>query len=156
MTEGQYFSGFLWAPSKNFWTEIIKEISEKYKVTRTKVYKFSTVQDLENLILRLYRNDHVSMNRIKNVKLKLLKQYQPICLNFQIYVPTPENQGHGIYSIEPNVIKMKNDIRKKYRDNIPGYKRDIIMHISDNSIQTSFVDDIITNAIIHKPESEKN
>ena len=42
---------------------------------------------------------------------------------------------------------MKRSIRKTYRDYIKNYKRDIILHISDNKVQTSFVDNLVDNYI---------
>jgi len=149
VVEGQYFSGFLWAPSEKYWHNIIRVISSKYQITYTKKYKFASHKDLENLIIKLYKYDRVSMDKIKKFKIKNLMKYDPICFHFQFWVSHPENiKRHHDYA-EPNVIKMKNDIRKKYKVHIDGYVRDIILHISDNNTQTGFVDAIIKHAIYH-------
>ena len=150
MEEGQYFSGFLWAPSKQYWNKIIRDISSKYQIIHTKKYKFNSSHDLENMIIWLYKNDHVSMTQVRTNKIETLMKYPPICLHFEFYVNKPEIKGLGVYAVEPNVIKMKNAIRKKYRKYIENHDRYVIIHISDNIIQTSFIDDIINKAIVHK------
>jgi hypothetical protein len=149
MADGQYFGGFLWAPSEEYWHNIMRHISSNFQITYIKKYKFETSHDLEKMIIKLYKYDHVPMERIKNVKIANLMKFAPKCLHFQFWVPNPENVGRGNHIIEPNVINMKNSIRRKYRKYITNYKRDIIIHISDNVIQTGFIDDII-NRTIHK------
>ena len=142
--------GFLWAPSIEYWDDIIDIIDKKYGILHIKKYKFSSVDDLERVILKLYENDNVPIDKIKKVKVKLLKKYQPICVNFYFEVNKDKLVEHKGRYIVPEVIDMKKSIRKKYRNNINNYKRDIIIHISDNSKQTSYVDNLISNYIRKK------
>ena len=145
----RYFSGFLWAPSEEYWHYIIRRISKQYQVTHVRQYKFHTHDDLRNMIVRLYKYDDVNIKKIKKHKIAALEKYQPKCLHFQIYVPNPEftHSKHGI--IEPNVIDMKRSIRRKYKKKIDNYITDIIIHISDNQKQTKFIDDIVNNSITY-------
>ena len=148
--EGIFFSGFLWAPSEEYWHCIIRRISKKYQLTYVRQYKFHSHEDLRNMIIKLYKYDNVSLKKIKKHKIATLENYQPKCLHFQIYVSNPEfiPSKHGV--IEPNVISMKRSIRKKYKKKIDNYITDIIIHISDNQIQTKFIDNIVNNEIIRK------
>ena len=138
--------GFLWAPSIEYWNDILDIIDENYKIIRVKKYKFGSFEDLERVIIRLYENDKSApLNKIKKIKIATLKEYEPVCLNFYFKV-----KSNGNVKKIPDVIEMKKMIRHKFRDNIRNYKRDIIIHISDNPKQTSFVDNLIDNYIRKK------
>jgi|SRR5579863_4324521 len=146
---GAYFNGFLWAPAEKYWNNIIRYISSKYQITLVRKYKFKTFHDLENMIMKLYRHDPVSITSIKNVKLKLLSKYSPICLQFQIYVNEIEMIPRGRHNIaDKGVLKMKKEIRKRYRSKIVGYQTDIIIHISDNDEQTECINKLIQKDIV--------
>jgi len=142
--------GFLWAPSKDHWDDILDIIDKKYGIIHAKKYKFSSVDDLERVIIKLYENDNVPLDKIKRVKVKLLKKYEPVCVNFFFQVDKDQLHQHNDRYIVPEVIEMKKNIRKKYRDNIDNYKRDIIIHISDNAKQTTYVNNLIDNYIKKK------
>ena len=149
------FGGFLWAPSRKYWKEILSIIDKKYELIHTKKYRFESHADLERVIIKLYEKDTVPIERIKKIKIKSLKAYDPVCLNFYFRVKlgpfsTLVEKGQNkkdMDKITKDVIKMKRSIRKSYRDYIKNYKRDIILHISDNKLQTSFVDNLVDNYI---------
>ena len=137
------FGGFLWAPSKKYWKEILAIIDKKYGLIHTKKYRFETHDDLERVIVKLYEKDKVCLDRVRQIKIKSLKEYDPVCLNFYFKVSSSKDEQE----ITKNVIKMKRSIRKEYRGYITNYKKDIILHISDNKMQTSFVDNLVENYI---------
>lgn len=144
-----YLSGFLWAPSEPYWPNIIRKISSKYQITSIQKYKFHTYKELKIMVIRLYKHDNVSMTQIKNNKLKTFKKYPPVCIAFQIYISEP-NISEGKHDvIETDVMNLKKKIRKKYKSKIEDYIFDVIIHISDNTKQTKFVDNIINKAIIY-------
>ena len=138
------FGGFLWAPSRKYWGEILSIIDKKYEIIHTKKYRFASHDDLERVIVKLYEKDTVPMTRIRKVKIKSLKAYDPVCLNFYFKVKMDNNKKD---EITKDVINMKRQIRKSYKGYIKNYKKDIILHISDNELQTSFVDNLIDNYI---------
>lgn len=142
--------GFLWAPSEKYWDDILNIIDKRYGLIHVKKYKFGSTYDLEKVILKLYENDNVPLEKIKKVKVKQLKKYDPVCINFYFQVKKNDVNMHNNKISVPDVIDMKREIRRKYRDNIQNYKRDIIIHISDNPKQTSFVDNLIENYIRKK------
>ena len=147
--QGLYLGGFLWAPSEKFWPNIIRNISSKYQITYIRKYKFHSHDDLRRMIVKLYKNDNVSMRKVEKYKISALENYPPTCLHFQLYISDPNliRKKHDI--IEPNVIAMKRSIRKKYKGRIVGYSKDIIIHISDNKKQTSFIDNIINKSLTY-------
>lgn len=137
--------GFLWAPSRKYWKEILNIINTQYKLTRVKKYKFASFEDLEKMIIKLYENDKSApLDKIKKVKIKSLREFEPVCINFYFKVP------HFDKNKSLEVIGMKKRIRNEYRDRITNYKKDIILHISDNSKQTVFINDLINYYIIKK------
>lgn len=149
--------GFVWGSAEAYWDKIIKQLSENYQLISIKKYKFSSTTDLERMITKLYENDRVSMNKIKNVKIRLLKKYKPVCLNFFFKVnnPTFEVDNRGILVI-PDVIKTKMEIRNRFKHRIDGYRHDIIIHISDNSDQNQFIHNLINKYIKKKRQSNQS
>ena len=136
--------GFLWAPSIEYWDDILKIIDERYELINTKKYRFSSFEDLERVIIKLYENDRSApLDKIKKVKIKSLKKHPSVCLNFYFKIPLDTNY-------KENVINMKKEIRNKYKSHIENYRRDIIIYISDNEKQTSFIDNLIDNYIKKK------
>lgn len=142
--------GFLWAPSKQYWHDIIDFISKDYEIIRIKKYKFASMKDLERVIIKLYEDDNIPLDKIKKVKVKALDQYAPVCLNFYFKIKNPITEDYHGRMIVPEVIKMKQQIRKKYKKHINNYKKDIIIHISDNPQQTDSVDNLIDSYIRKK------
>jgi hypothetical protein len=144
---GVCFYGFLWAPCEQWWPQILKSIAEKYQLVKTKKYKFQSHKDLSNMILKLYKHDDVNLDLIKKVKIEALKGYPPRCMHFRFLVNNPEYIPRGNSRADKAVLKLKKSIRKEYKDKVTGYRRDIIIHISDNPGQSNIVDDLITKEI---------
>lgn len=144
-----YLSGFLWSPIEKYWPNIIRKISKSYQITFVEKYKFHTHKGLQNMVIRLYKYDNVSMKRVKNNKLRTFAKYPPVCMSFQIYIPKPHISKGKRDTIEKHVVSLKRKIRKKYKSKIDDYVFDVIIHISDNPKQTKFIDDIINKAIIY-------
>lgn len=139
--------GFLWAASMDYWEDILHIIEEKYPIIYVKKYKFDSTESLGKMIFHLYKNDQIPMKKVKKVKIKSLKELPPICINFFIRVDNPAYTLYRNQYVIKDVIDMKNDIRKQFRELIPNYKHDIILHISDNSEQTEYIHTLIEKYI---------
>ena len=138
------FSGFLWSPSKLLWKNIIKDINESNQVIKYLIYDFDDLDTFENNIINIYKTDDISIDKIKNIKLNSMKKYTYTFLYFEIKIDNPKyrikNNGSDISQV---VEHIKLNIRNKYKDKINNYIHDIIIHITDNSLQTTEIQTII-------------
>ena len=141
--------GFIWAPAIKYKDEILEQLGQKYELLNYKKYSFVSFDHLERVIVKLYENDDVSMDYISNYKIKRLREYKPECINFCIKINNPKfsKAKHNNQMVINSIIKLKNKIRDKYKHEISDYKRDIIIHISDNQKQTNFVTDLLEKHI---------
>jgi len=140
------FSGFLWSPSELLWTSIINKINESYQVIRYSIYNFEDYDIFENNIINIYKTDDSSIDKIKNIKLNSMKKYKYTFLYFEIKIDNPKYRIKGNGSNISQVVEhIKLNIRNKYKNKINNYIHDIIIHITDNLLQTKEIQTIIKN-----------
>jgi hypothetical protein len=138
------FSGFLWSPSELLWTNIIDEINHNHQVIKYLIYNFDDYEIFENNIINIYKTDDISIDKIKNIKLNSMKNYKYTFLYFEIKIDNPKYRIKGNGSNISQVVEhIKLNIRNKYKNKIDNYIHDIIIHITDNLLQTKEIQTIV-------------
>lgn len=123
--------GFLWAPCSEYYNDILEEINRKYSVFNYYIYKYNNRKDFEDIVLEIYSTDDIDPNKVKNIKLKSIKDNNFIYFTFYIKNPTFRKKGNG-NDICVDIEKIKKEIRDKYKSKINNYVHDIIIHMCDN------------------------
>lgn len=136
------FCGFLWAPIKEYYNEILNEINKKYPVFNYYIYKINNRQQFENMVLEIYKTDDIDPNKVKNIKLKSMKENQFIYFTFYIKNPTFRKKGNG-NDICIDIENIKKELRTKYKTKVNNYIHDIIIHMCDNFQQNKEIKNIM-------------
>ncbi len=142
------FIGVLWPPAEKYFDDIINEIG-KYSPDETSVVKYFDYEmergEFWHLFKALYHTDILSEKGMVH-KLKLIESCMEVCdgkykirvFNLHIKHPmiglntknnTPQSQM---------VKRIKNVFRNRYKEKLYKYEYDVIMHISDNYLQSKF------------------
>jgi hypothetical protein len=138
------FSGFLWSPSILLWKTIINELNNSHQIIKYIIYNFDKYTIFENNIINIYKTDDISIDKIKNIKLNSMKKYKYTFLYFEFIINNPKYRIKKNGSIISEVVEhIKLNIRNKYKNKIVNYIHDIIIHISDNSMQTKEIQTIV-------------
>jgi len=125
------FSGFIWPPAYKFHKEILEQIDA------IQYFTYSFEHDaFKNFVTEMYKTDDVRPETVQNVKLPKLLEYPSKFVYFVMEIDNPNYRlkANG-NQISETVSSIKMSIREKYRDKIPGYISDIIIHTSDNTSQ---------------------
>jgi len=146
------FSGFIWAPAIIFTDEILEYINKTLPLLHYYTYDFKNNETFEKSILDIYTTDDIDPNKVKNVKLKSMRNYPLNYTYFKFYIANPnfrKKQATG-----NNISRVVEDIKKKirilYKNKIKNYIYDIIIHISDNYQQTKDIDIIMKKYEEHR------
>lgn len=142
------FVGVLWPPAKNYFNDIIREIG-KYNTDEIIVLDYYDYEmdkgEFEHLFKALYHTDILNENGMKQ-KIKLIEK----CMNpsdtqykirvFYLHINHPMISVN-VKNFTPQslmVKRIKNIFRNRYKNKLYKYEYDVIMHISDNYLQSKF------------------
>ena len=127
-----YFTLILWNPTLFQADNILKDIPniiEKKNITIAK-------NDLHDFIFDVYKLDtRCTHNVVLPPKIEKLKQYEDNHLVAKFIIDKPTYSGGVCHE----AVRLKEKIRKKYKSNIKGYIRDIIIHVADNFQQSTYI-----------------
>ncbi len=125
------FSVILWNPVKEYHNEIEKEIKDKYKILFDIHYK---IDNMDTFIDKVYELDVRCCKAYLNKKKEILKKYNQEIRFFIILIDNPHYDKQNVSNA---AIKMKENIRHTYKPKVKNYYKDIIIHVSDNSIEAN-------------------
>ena len=122
-------AAIIWPPAQRYADDISKVLGNHYQITHINDL-FIPKQRLSSFVKNIYKED-----------LRCDKSQLPWkCRNMYPYTPNIRyirflvgNADLNTMKISKTAIKIKELIRKAYRDKIPNYVHDIIFHISDNA-----------------------
>lgn len=120
----------------------VKEISVQYSVLHYYSYKFNKSVHDES-VMNIYTTDDIDPIKVKNVKLRNMNINEYIYFIFEIPDPDYRIKNNFNTKISKCVENIKKQIRKKYKSKIKNYIHDIIIHVSDNEVQTKEIADIM-------------
>ncbi len=130
------FTGFIWGPVFEKHNEILKSIDNLLEI---RIYDFDKNQKFfKKSLIDIYKTDDVCIEKVKNIKLKNLSLYPYKYVYFTLTIPKPlyRKKTSGTY-ISTIVEIIKKDIRDKWKSEVDNYVHDIIIHISDNTKQST-------------------
>ena len=140
----------LWYPSHKYWDSIEEKLnnSEDMKIVRSIPYRFSSEEDFRNILTRIYKTDTVGSGNWMHIqkKIHMLVRKNPTSWQFRVLhvkVKNPKYQWASFTVQTMHLIKLKRQIRKEFRDFIPNYKYDIIIHSTDNVRQTYLLKNVL-------------
>ena len=125
------FSVILWNPVKEYYNEIEKEIKDKYKILFDIPYK---IDNLDTFIDKVYELDVRCYKAYLPKKKEVLKKYNQEIRFFMILIDNPHYDKQNVSNA---AVKMKEKIRGTYKPKLKNYYKDIIIHVSDNSIEAN-------------------
>lgn len=143
------FSCVLWSPARNYFDEITREL-DAYCPDNISVESYKDIVleegELEQFIKAVYFLDDVTP---ENLKLKMEYNYHssnitsnrfPIRL-IKLNIKKPHYKIKSLSGLPQSreIIRCKEAFRKRYMDKVYDYKRDVIIHIADNYIQSKFI-----------------
>ena len=144
------FIYILWYPSHKYWDNIEKRLnnSEDMKIVKSREYKFSSEKDFETVLTRIYKTDTIGSENWMHIqkKINMLVRKNSVSWQFRVLYVKVKNPKYKWYSFTVqtmHLIKLKRQIRNKFRDFIPNYKYDIIIHSTDNVRQTYLLTNVL-------------
>jgi hypothetical protein len=121
------FSIILWNPVKEYFNDIKNQLKLNYNIIFDINYK---IDNIEHFINKIYEFDTRCHKPFLPKKIELLQKYD---INIQFMLILVDNPLYNKKNISQTAIKLKDEIRVKYKSQIDNYYKDIIIHISDNS-----------------------
>ena len=139
--------GILWPPAQLWFEKILEDIS--CCVTIKNITNISIKKNnFRNFVCRVYDTDDTNQSQIEK-KIKRMTEADPckICVIEMLYEHPDFIIKRFGHTISEYGIRMKEDIREKYRINIPDYVYDVIIHTADNYDQTEELKNVIKDYI---------
>ncbi len=136
---GVYFCAIVWGPAVPYADEISEKIERKFKVSGRKSMTFQE-NEYCDFIKEIYDIDDVDCWKTV-MKIEHLKQYSHKAEIIIFEIPFPnfrEKWRDGSY-LSDEGAKLKREIREEFKKYIPGYKKDIIIHIGDNHMHNAYM-----------------
>tara|TARA_B100000886_G_scaffold339921_1_gene306968 strand:+ start:6 stop:1820 length:1815 start_codon:yes stop_codon:yes gene_type:complete len=133
INNNNYFTLILWNPTLFQSDKILKEIPNIIEKKYIEIPK----DKLHDYIFDIYKYDlRCSHNRVLPPKIKKLKEYDTKHLIVKFKIDNPYFTRSNICR---QAIKLKENIRRKYKSNIKNYVKDIMMHVADDFNQSKFI-----------------
>lgn len=146
MDNDKSFCGFIWSPIFEYYFEIMNKINKSFVVEDFYIYEFDKDQDTyEKSILDIYTSDDIDPIKVKNVKIKCMKNYSHKYVYFKFKIKDPKFRVKKPYKslISTVVENIKKDIRSEYKSKVSNYVHDVTIHIGDNYEQTYEISNIM-------------
>ena len=123
------FSVILWNPINKYYNNIEKEIKDNYKIVFDLNYK---INNMDTFVDKVYELDVRCHKPHLRTKKDILKKYNQEIKFFMILIDEPQ---YDKYNVSGTAVNMKEKIRGIYKSKIQNYCKDIIIHVSDNSVE---------------------
>jgi len=125
------FTIILWNPVEKYYNEIENIIKEEFKILFNSK---NLVENMKTFIDKVYELDVRCHKPYLPKKIEILEKYKKEVNFFIILIDNPKYDKQFVSS---TAVKLKEKIRNKYKHTIENYYKDIIIHISDNSIEAN-------------------
>ena len=141
------FPIILWGSVADYFDEITSYLEKKFKILKTLEIDFKSETSYFNTIKSIYSVDSISNWKIEK-KLNYLKEYPNKVKLISIDVQNPDFR----YKYNKRMISRTMEIEKKairtlYKDKIPQYFYDIIVHAGDNYNHSKYIFDLMSGTI---------
>ena len=147
MQNQQCFCGFIWSPAFDYHRDILEDINKNYIVTNYYIYDFGTDRkQFEQLVLDIYKTDDISLDKVRNIKLKSMHQNKLVYFTFYISNPIFRKKANGNL-ISTKVEQIKSKIRTTIKPKITNYIHDIIIHVADNYKQSIEIESLMSDKV---------
>lgn len=138
------FVALIWPPALSISDEIVCEISRKFDIKKKYEIEFANKRELERFIRLVYDSDDVISSYIDDKIVRILQEKKYIVNVVEFFVSEPEfhikKYGH---LISKTGIDFKNAIREKHQSRIANYIFDVVIHTTDNYVQSRRVRNIL-------------
>jgi len=131
------FTLILWNPTLFQLDNVIKDIPNIIEQKEIKISKDA----LHDFIYDVYKFDkRCTHHKVLPKKIAKLKEYNDnhIMIKFEIKNPTYSSKN----KICNQAVRLKEKIRNKYKKNIKGYIKDVLIHVADDIPQSNHIWDI--------------
>jgi hypothetical protein len=142
----------IWDPCSAYFDEIVSEIESFEKTTVTEVISLSlSKKQYEGFVRGMYFTDDVSTENIER-KISLFKRlHNTESENYELKIVKLAFKDNT-FRVKPGFLKLqslesmrlKKDIRNKYKERVKGYMHDVVFHITDNFHQSEFCNTMIS------------
>jgi hypothetical protein len=136
--KGIYFSVTLWPPASAHFDAIEEDIAREYAVTDKTDYIYSD-DEFEQISRAICTSDDISEWKLLRKQHYMYKGVNQL-RQMTIHVPAPtwrkKERGKSL-CVEMEALKKK--LRSKYKTYVPSYVQDILIHITDNTLQSETV-----------------
>lgn len=123
------FSIILWNPIQKYSSEIIDYISKQHSIIYNKNH---TIDNIEKFIYKIYELDVRCYKPYLPKKIEFLEKYKNSVNFILVLVDNPNYDNENVSRTADN---LKKTIRSNYKSYITDYLKDVIIHISDNSVE---------------------
>jgi|SaaInlV_150m_DNA_5_1039734.scaffolds.fasta_scaffold04140_4 hypothetical protein len=134
---GDVFSFILWEPCKEYQSEIYNYIETVSTILYDCEY---SINDMEKFVYDIYKLDVRCHKPYLPKKIETLSRYNK-CI--RVLFATIKNPFYDNQNVSKVAVRVKENIRGKYKDKIDNYYKDIIIHISDNSNEAKLIQHIL-------------
>jgi len=125
-----FFEIVLWPPISQYFDEIEKFISEKYKIISSDDH--NDIPQFTSYIKELYKIDDIKDWKV-DLKIEGMSSCPKDIRILKIEIPEPEfRKKENGQLISKKVELLKKEIRESYKGKVDNYFHDIIIHIGDN------------------------
>jgi len=130
---GLFFHIMLWPSVYEYFDEINRDISLKYKVVDSKDYFFKNAKDFDKFTKDVYKIDDIEDWKI-NKKIKGMEDFDKNIKVITVEIPNPRfrKKEMNMADISIEVERIKRYYRNLYAPKVPKYFHDIILHVGDN------------------------
>lgn len=125
------FTIILWNPAEQFYNEIETIIKENLTIILNKEYN---IGNMDTFIDKVYELDVRCHKPYLPKKIEILKKYKQKIKFLMILIDDPK---YDKQNVSQTAVTLKEQIRNIYKPQIEDYYKDIIIHVSDNSVEAN-------------------
>lgn len=144
---GLYFFVIIWPPALDFFEEITQDIASEYKILFSHDCLYENSCELKSFAKGVYSIDDVEDWKV-NEKINFMLSFPPKIrvLGVEIKEPSFNFKNNGTPA-SLTVEKIKNKITNKYKNQMPSYYHNLIIHIGDNYEHTKTLEKLFFREI---------
>jgi len=141
------FPIILWGSVADHFDEITERLQKKFTVFKSLDINFKSKESYFNTIKSIYSVDSISDWKVEK-KISYLKEYPTKARIISVDVPNPDYRYKGNGRVISRTMEIeKKSIREVYKDKVPQYFYDIIVHIGDNYDHSKYIFDLMGDII---------
>ncbi len=141
-------SCILWPPVCQYFDKITMEIASVFKVTEIKDFEYSN-ETFPRVVRGVYNVDDIEQWKIDR-KIQAMSRFtlkRVRVLKLDMTAPRFRLKELNNNTISETGERLKNIIRSKYKEQVPDYIYDIIVHTADNYRQSEYMDKLFSKAV---------